>query len=175
MKSHSFTIVASGVDTRKAADAFFEAGCDDATLSIQKGLIVLEFDREARTFTGALVSALRDVARTGAKIERIEPDYLVSATEIAKRLGCTRAAVSLYAKGERGAAFPKPVARITTDSPLWDWAEVSSWLCHQHKLPPTRVVEARVVKELNRLVVENAHASSFLARKITKTREMNVS
>ena len=54
-----------------------------------------EFGREARNFVHAVVSAVFDVMRTGAKIERIEPDYLVSLSEIAKRSGLSRSAVSL--------------------------------------------------------------------------------
>ena len=39
MKTHEFTIVASGLDPEMEGyeDRFFEAGCDDATLSFQKG------------------------------------------------------------------------------------------------------------------------------------------
>jgi transcriptional regulator with XRE-family HTH domain len=172
VKTHSFTIIASGFDaSTDFADRFFEAGCDDATIGIQKGLVVLEFDREARTFIGAIVTALRDVYSTGAKIERVEPDYLVSASEIAKRSGCSRSAVSLYAKGERGNDFPKPVARVTTDSPLWDWVKVSAWLHRECGLPLEAVVEARTLRELNKVVVEHAKATSRLGRRIEKEAE----
>src|SRR4051812_46724840 len=117
MRTHNFTIIASGMDTSsdEYAERLYEAGCDDATIAVQKGLLVIEFDREARTFSSAVVSAIGDVRKAGATIERVEPDYLVSAAEIAKRSGVGRAAVSLYAKGERGKDFPSPVARVTTD------------------------------------------------------------
>ena len=80
MKAHEFTIVASGLDPEADdfEDRIYEAGCDDATLSFQKGAIVLEFAREAASFAKALVSAIADVQRAGAKVERIEPDSLVS-------------------------------------------------------------------------------------------------
>jgi hypothetical protein len=114
-KIHNFTIIASGIDFEQSnlADPFFEAGCDDATISIQKGLIVLEFDREGRSFSSALLSALVAVEMSGAKIERIEPDYLVSASDIANRANLGRAAISNYAHGLRGQGFPHPVARVT--------------------------------------------------------------
>ncbi len=172
MKTHNFTIVGSGVDTRTAdfADRFYAAGCDDATLSMQKGLVVLEFDRKARSFSAALFSALRDVKRAGANIERVEPDYLVNASEIAKRTGMGRAAISLYAKGERAQAFPHPVARVTTDSPLWDWVEVSSWMYHEHKLPLGAVVEAKMVREVNRVVTGDRLPPLWLARQLQMQR-----
>ena len=178
MKNHSLTIIASGLDDLgdAFADCFFEAGCDDATVSIQKGLFVLEFDREARTFTHALVTAMRDVTRAGATIERVEPDYLVSAAEIAKRSELGRAAISLYAKGERGRGFPAPVVRVTSESPLYDWAEVAAWLHHHGKLPLAEVVQAQTVREVNRFVMREQPGRSFLARQLQagRTRIMDM-
>jgi hypothetical protein len=85
MKTHEFTIVASGLNPEALdfEDRYFEAGCDDATISFQKGVIVLEFAREAPNFVKALASALSDVQRAGARVERIEPDHLVSMADIA--------------------------------------------------------------------------------------------
>ncbi len=151
MKTHEFTIIASGLDPQADdfEDRFYEAGCDDATISFQKGAIILEFAREAPTFAKALVSAFADVQRAGAKVERIEPDNLVSLSDIAARTGLSRAAISLYGKGERGQGFPAPVARVTSESPLWDWVDVSSWMVQQGKLPADNVTVARIVREAN--------------------------
>src|SRR3546814_14246310 len=81
---------------------FFEAGCSDATISFQKGAILLDFDRDARTFSGALMSAIADVRAAGAKVVHVEPDHLVSLAEIAVRAKISRAAATNYAKGSRG-------------------------------------------------------------------------
>src|SRR4051794_5469941 len=151
MKKYNFTIIASGIDPAlddKAVDRLFEAGCDDATVSAQKGLVVLEFDREARNFISALFSAIRNVQAAGGIVERVEPDHLVSASEIAKRCGLGRAAVSLYASGARAEGFPPPVARVTTESPLWDWVEVSSWLHRRQRLALEVAVQARLVRDV---------------------------
>lgn len=168
MKTYNFTVIASSIEANPADHAarIFEAGCDDATFSVQKGLIVLEFDRDGRSFSAALFSALRDVKRTGVKIERVEPDYLVNASDIAKRTGMGRAAISLYAKGERAKGFPPPVARVTTDSPLWDWVEVSAWMYHERKLPLGAVVEAKMVREVNRVVAGDRLPALWLARQL---------
>ena len=51
MKSHEFSIIASGLDP-EAPDfetRFFEAGCDDATIAFQKGHIIVDFTREAES------------------------------------------------------------------------------------------------------------------------------
>lgn len=171
-KTHNFTVIASGIDAegQDFADVFFEAGCDDATISIQKGLIVLEFDREASSFSGALLSALAAVEASGAKVERIEPDYLVSASDIAHRAKLGRAAISNYALGLRGQGFPHPIARVTTDSPLWDWVQVSKWMYNRHKISRSAVLEATVVREINRIVAEGRPASSNIGRQLQSRR-----
>jgi hypothetical protein len=74
METYKFTIIASGVDPFDANfdDKFFEAGCDDATISVQKGAIILEFNRESKTFSHALWSAIRDVEKAGAIITHVD-------------------------------------------------------------------------------------------------------
>jgi transcriptional regulator with XRE-family HTH domain len=169
MKIYEFTIVASGLDpeARDFADRFFEAGCDDATISFQKGVIVLEFAREAPNFIKALASALFDVQRAGARVERIEPDHLVSMADIAKRAGLTRAAISLYAKGMRAQEFPAPIARVTSESPLWDWYAVARWMCrYESKVSLQDVLQARMVKETNLLIVQGSLPHDRFTRRL---------
>lgn len=151
MKTFSFTIIASGVspDASDFEDRFFEAGCDDATITYQKGAIILEFDREAKNLSHALSSAIQNVETAGARVEHFEPDHLVNLTDIAVRAGVTRAAASMYAKGLRGKDFPAPVARVTTESALWDWVDVARWLFRHRRIPLETVLRARLVREAN--------------------------
>lgn len=153
MATYEFSVIASGVDPSKEdfEAAFLQAGCDDATIAFQRGVLILDFAREAKSFAHALAAAIRDVTNAGAKIERIEPDSLVSLSEIAKRTGLTKAAVSHYALGHRGEGFPVPVARVMTESPLWDWVQVARWMrCHgKADLGVNDVLEARIVRECN--------------------------
>lgn len=151
MQNFQFTIIASGLDheAEDFEDRFFEAGCDDATIIFSRGAILLEFDRTARNFAHAVDSAIADVKRAGAKVERVEPDYLVSLSEIAERASLSRAAVSNYARGERGQGFPAPVARVTSESPLWDWVDVARWLHKQSRISLNAVVRARFVRRCN--------------------------
>lgn len=154
MNWHEFTIIASGLDPESEdfEDRFFEAGCDDSTIAFVKGRIVIEFSRNARNFSHALISAMRDVIRAGAIVEHVEPDYLVSLTDIAERCKMSKAAISLYARGERGAGFPAPVVRVTTQSPLWDWVEVAKWMHRRGTLSCANVVEAQLVRYVNCVV-----------------------
>ncbi|MHB8284234.1 MAG: hypothetical protein ACYDD1_06110 [Caulobacteraceae bacterium] len=150
MKTYEFTVIASGLDP--AADdfenRFYEAGCDDATIAFQKGHIIVDFARRAESIAEAILSALEVVAAAGAHIDRIEPDPLVSLSDIAMRAGMTRAAISLYANGRRGQGFPPPIAKITSDSALWDWAAVAGWLFEHDRLPRDAVVVAKIVRQI---------------------------
>lgn len=151
MKKFEFAIIASGLDTEDEdfEDRFYEAGCADATLAYQKGVLIIEFNRKAVSFSQAVISACVNVRAAGAKIERIEPDHLVSLSEMADRCMLTKQALSLYTEARRGEGFPNPVVRVTSKHPLWDWSEVAEWLYERQKLPLENVIQARIVKEAN--------------------------
>src|SRR3954463_13687714 len=95
MKTHEFSIIASGLDPRADdfESRFYNAGCDDALVAFQKGRIIIDFAREAESVQQAISSAVEDVRHAGAKVEHVEPDPLVSLSDIAQRSGLTRAAV----------------------------------------------------------------------------------
>ena len=177
MRVHEFTVIASGLhpENDDLANRFYEAGCDDASIAFQKGLIILEFAREASTFSSAIISAYGNVTTAGAKVERFEPDYLVSLADMAKRTGLTRAALTHYHKGERAQDFPTPIARVMSDSPLWDWHEVASWLWENKKVGRVdheAVIQARVMKEAN-VVVESygTPSDAFTKRMLERVRD----
>jgi hypothetical protein len=151
MEAFEFTVIAGGLDPHADGfeDRFFEAGCDDATVSLQKGAIILDFTRDAVSFDDAVNSAIKDVEKAGARVERIEPDHLVSLTDIAKRSNLSKAAISNYAAGDRCHGFPPPFSRVTTESPLWDWAVVALWLCENGKISGEAVRQARFVRDAN--------------------------
>jgi predicted transcriptional regulator len=155
-RKFEFGIIASGLDP--SADdfetRFFDAGCDDATVSFQKGRIIVDFAREASSIDAAIASAVECVKAAGATVERIEPDPLVNLSDIAARTGLTRAAVSQYSTGDRREDFPLPVARVTTTTPLWDWADVAVWFYRHNQLDRETAVEAMAITVANSLVGE---------------------
>lgn len=154
MKNYKFSIIASGLDP-EAADfesRFYEAGCDDATVSFQKGHIILDFARDAETMENAISSSVEAVMAVGAKVDRVEPDPLVSLSEISSRTRMSRAAMTQYSKGQRGKDFPAPIVKVTSESPLWDWAAVALWFYHNNKLTKDDVLEAETVKEANEAI-----------------------
>lgn len=144
---YEFVLIATGADPQDDAfeDRLINAGCDDATISFQRGLVILDFARRARNIEHALVSAVADVRRSGATVRGIEPSDLVSLAEIARRANMTRAAISNYFGGLRASGFPPPVDLVTTESPLWSWAEVAAWLQARERIDDATLDAARLI------------------------------
>jgi transcriptional regulator with XRE-family HTH domain len=154
MKTFEFSIIASGLDPEADdfADRFYNAGCDDTTISFQKGHIILDFARDAESVDAAICSAIECVEKAGANVDRIEPDPLVSLADIASRTGLTRSAITQYSKGQRGENFPYPIARITSETSLYDWAQVAAWLFQHRKLSREKAIEAEAVRLANEAI-----------------------
>jgi hypothetical protein len=152
--SFEFVVIASGLDPEDDDffDRFYEAGCDDATIAFQKGHIIADFAREAASLEDAIASAIADVKKAGATVDRVEPDPLVSLSDMATRAGLTRAAMTNYSKGARAKDFPPPVAKVTSESPLWDWATVARWMFENQKLPRETAIEAEIIKQANEAI-----------------------
>lgn len=151
MMDYEFTIIAHGLD-HEAVDfeaRFYDGGCDDALVSFQKGHILIDFAREAESLEQAIASAIENVRQIGAIVDRVEPDPLVSLSDIASRAEMSRAAISHYFQGKRGEGFPAPKARVTTSSPLWDWSEVSLWLYQNERVERTVATNAAVIAAAN--------------------------
>lgn len=76
MKTNYFLILASGpdYDADETYDAFYEAGCDDATVAWQEETFKLYFHRDAASFGEALLTAYRDVVKAGVTVTRFEAD-----------------------------------------------------------------------------------------------------
>ncbi len=157
MENFEFAIIASGASLEDDTflNTLFESGCDDATLSFQKGVIIAEFNRESISFAQAIISACDQIHNAGAKIERIEPDHLISLSEISERCELSKAAISLYTKGKRQEGFPYPYAKVTSKHPLWDWYEVASWLNKNGYLDEKIVNQAKIVRDANAIISQS--------------------
>jgi hypothetical protein len=73
MDRYSFTLQVEGLDpkTERYEDLFYEAGCDDALVSVIENTVFVDFDREAVTRHEAVLSATHDIERAGGKVSRI--------------------------------------------------------------------------------------------------------
>jgi predicted DNA-binding transcriptional regulator AlpA len=133
VSEYEFSLVISGsLEDEEILDALFEAGCDDATCGQVDGVGYADFVRDAPSFGEAVRSAIEQVESVpGLRVARVEPDDLVTMSEIADRLGRTRESVRLLISGERGpGGFPPPVSHLKARSRLWRWSEVASWAKH---------------------------------------------
>jgi hypothetical protein len=168
MKTFEFSIIASGLDPEAEdfADRFFNAGCSDSTISFQKGHIILDFAREAASIDAAICSAIECVNAAGAQVDRVEPDTLVSLSDIASRSRLTRAAITQYSKGQRGEDFPAPVARVTSETSLYDWSTVAKWLFQHEKLSRDEALEAEVVKAANEAIKAHENVRETVKEKL---------
>jgi hypothetical protein len=152
VKEYTFTLILESprAVTTELEDAVFEAGCDDASITQRSGAVHLEFDRNQTSFFDALLSAIHDVSKiAGARIARVAPDELVSASEIANRIERTRESVRLLVEAERGpGGFPTAVSGSRGGTRLWRWSEVAEWL-DAHGIAPGLKEEARVIAAVN--------------------------
>ncbi len=158
---YDFVLVLTGVTelTSGAEDALFEAGCDDATISIRSGRVFLTFSRAAASLREAVISAVRDVKRAqiGADVLRVDDYNLVTQAEIARKIGRTRQLVHQFISGARGpGGFPAPSCHITDSVPLWRWCEVAYWLWQNDMLNEAAFHAAQDVDLINS-VLEFAH------------------
>ena len=138
VRLHHFTFIlaAPAGISPELEDAMFQAGCDDALLFQQNGILHLEFEREAPSLKDAVSSAMAAItsARVPVDIAGVEPGDIVTAAEIGRRLGLSREYVRLLVNGERGEGqFPMPIARPTSKMYLWSWREVAHFA--QKNLP----------------------------------------
>lgn len=60
--------------TEEAANALFEAGCDDASPASRDGQVWSTFHREAPSLEHAIRSAVADVNKAGYQVQRVELD-----------------------------------------------------------------------------------------------------
>jgi hypothetical protein len=76
MKMHHFSLILSGITevTDEAADALYEAGCDDGSFASRDGIAFVMFHRKAGSLNEAVNSAIADVKKAGFGVIRVETE-----------------------------------------------------------------------------------------------------
>jgi hypothetical protein len=153
-REHDFALVLTGVSelTPAVEDALYEAGCDDATLSLRFGRVYLTFSRGAPTIKDAILSAIRDVKKANirADVLRVDTCDLVTQADIARRMERSRQLVHQYVTGERGpGGFPPPVCQLSDEAPLWAWCEVAYWLWQHDMIREDELRRAQYIAMIN--------------------------
>jgi hypothetical protein len=154
---HDFVLVLTDIGdlTPGAEDALFEAGCDDATISVRSGRIFLSFTRMAFTLKDAILSAIGDVgkANIGAHVLRVDDCNLVTQSEIARKISRSRQLVHQYITGTRGPGkFPPPVCGVTDENPLWAWCDVAYWLRQNDMITEESLRDAQDTAVINSIL-----------------------
>ena len=113
MSSYQFTLIVEGPDLQsdRAIDALFDAGCDDALVGRTDRIQYLDFDRDGPNPETAILSAIADVERLpGVEVIRLAGGGLVSMADIATHTGRSRESIRLLVTNERSpGGFPAPV------------------------------------------------------------------
>jgi hypothetical protein len=156
-REFDFSLVIGGISalTPEIENALFNAGCDDATFSIQYGSLYAEFSRSSTSLAEAIISAIKNIkdAGIGAVVVSVDECNLVTQAEIAQRIGRTRQQVHQYITGERGPGnFPPPECHLTGNHPLWQWCAVSYWLAQNNIIRVQQSEDAEVTSIINSLL-----------------------
>ena len=171
-ETHTFQVVfvAPGADSLEPhLDALQAAGCDDAAFMgpAVDGSFTAEFDREAPSFTMAVVSALEALrtALADVRLLRVQPEDIVSLSAIAARTGRTDESVRLLAQGRRGpGGFPPAAGWISDKTQVWRWADVARWFADALGEPPEGGELAGFLAALNDALDLAARASDLRDR-----------
>lgn len=133
VRTYSFELAISidaYVGDRDAIDTLlYDAGLDDGLVAWVGDQLTVQVDREAGSLAAAAWEAITQVdSIAGLQVARLEPVDLVSAGEIARRRGKTKAWASLVISGKRGPGdFPAhfPLQHLPTF--MWRWSDVDAW------------------------------------------------
>jgi len=82
MREHEFSIIlAKPEESEDDANALYEAGCDDGSISTSGGVTRIDFHRAAPTLEDAIRSAVGNVQSAGFEVVHvlIEPESLLRA------------------------------------------------------------------------------------------------
>ena len=166
MKTYHFTLILgpSPQIDEEIANKLYEAGCDDALVGMRYGVSFLEFDREAASLCDAVMGAIEDIKRADSRLHvcRIEPEDLVSMSEIARRCGRSRESIRQMMTGRRGPKnFPSPIHGVASKSPLWSWSQVALWLADHDKLDRVIALQAQEILRFNSDLAQQTFCGSY--------------
>lgn len=145
-----FKLAAAEASAESLVEQLGEAGCDDALVGVgQPGRIELDFTREAKSASEALLSAIKDVRRAIPDAQLIEasPDY-VGLTDVAEMLGVSRQNMRKLMASHLD--FPSPVHEGS--SQIWHLEPVLQWMSGRvgsHRIERRLLEIAQVTMQVN--------------------------
>lgn len=129
MRSFTFTVVLDHRPTETELDKFADNAWDDAAFGTERGVPIVEFDREADSLAEAIAAAVMELEDVGLLALRVVDQDLVTLADIADRVGQSRESFRRYATGDRGpGGFPPPVNPARDGTVFYRWSEVAPWI-----------------------------------------------
>jgi hypothetical protein len=128
-----FHIAGATADGDHSVRAYDDPNLQDLGLYLpagNDGNFKAEFERPARTFANAVLSALSDLQRVfpEADLIQVEPDVLTTISGIAERVGRSHESIRLLIQGKRGpGGFPRTASAPGAKPQVWRWHEVVEW------------------------------------------------
>lgn len=145
-----FKLRATDASAESLVERLGEAGCDDALVGVgQPGRIAVDFTREAKSGSEAVLSAIKDVRRAIPDAQLIEasPDY-VGLTDVAELVGVSRQNMRKLMAAHLD--FPSPVHE--GNSQIWHLDSVLRWLSGRtgsHRIEQRLLEIAQVTMQVN--------------------------
>jgi len=175
--TYSFRVAFTGdlADAERVTDVLYGAGCDDATVSIERdgSAGYADFDREADDALTGVVLAVEQIEAAGLTVTSVGED-LVSVTDIAERTGRSQQTVSAWITKVRGpGGFP--ASQIDRHwGAVYSWAEISEWLAHHRlaDLDPTAVEVAAACATTSALLDARAKLRALPTRTARRARRL---
>lgn len=134
--SHVFTVHFQIANAREpdrwAVRAYDDGRLEDMLLGgpDATGVFDADFERRAPSFPEAVMTALDDLQAVfpEATILRVDPEDLVTLSDVATRTRRSHESVRLLALGRRGpGGFPAPAGTPDARTRVWRWHQVVAW------------------------------------------------
>jgi hypothetical protein len=130
----------------------------DLTWSESDGTVLAILHTDAENPVAAAVEAARKILHVFPEVKVLDVDQeLVSASDIAFRIGVSREAVRLWIEGHRGPGeFPSPIGVVGNGkSRVWRWNDVHFWLRHNFRIGDDETyLTPQQVAELNAALLQ---------------------
>ncbi|MEU5963880.1 hypothetical protein ABZ777_21980 [Micromonospora parva] len=156
----------------------------DLAWSEHDGGVVATLHTPAENPVATALAAARRITHHLPNAEVLDVDQeLVSASDIASRLGVSREAVRLWVEGLRGpGGFPRPVGTIGNGkSKVWQWLAVNAWMQEnyhigedEHHLSAQQIAELNAhLLKVKQPIDDEWEAASFYHRSVRPQAERN--
>ncbi|WP_432978935.1 hypothetical protein [Dactylosporangium sp. CA-233914] len=149
MNTYVFSVVLDRRPTDDEMDRLYDSGADDGAFAFERGVSIVEFDREAQSLADAIATAVRALEAAGLTPVRVLDEDLMTLADIADRIKQSRESVRRYVTGDRGpGGFPPPVNPARDGTLFYRWSEVAPWVREALGIDVADVDPALVVANL---------------------------